>query len=299
MRRVSAAIHTAPSCAMPKRMGLAILAIVLAVGCGPKTMRSAEGDAKRGATQSKPQAGPDRELTLDLGNGVKLELVLVPAGKFMMGSPEKEAKRDSDETRHEVTIRQPFYMGKYLVTQEQFEKVMGANHSKFKGAKNPVNNVAWDDAQDFCRKLSTTSGKTAQLPTEAQWEYACRAGSTTVYCFGDSDDLLADYAWYGDNSKSTAHAVGEKKPNAWGLYDMHGSLLEWCQDWYSENYYSESPKVDPQGPAKGGSRVLRGGCWYVSTWDCRSAYRYWGWPGNREGYNGFRVVVPVAAKTPP
>jgi formylglycine-generating enzyme required for sulfatase activity len=254
---------------------------------------SADSTTKPGDRTANTKADLDKELTLDLGNGVKLELVLVPAGKFMMGSPEKEANRDIDETQHEVTISQPFYMGKFLVTQEQYEKVTGVvNPSKYKGAKNPVEKVTWDDAQNFCKKLSTAGGKAVRLPTEAQWEYACRAGSTTAYGFGDSDEALAQYAWYSVNSKIATHAVGEKKPNAWGLYDMHGNLWEWCQDLYGDKYYSESPKVDPQGPAKGtGAHVLRGGAWYTSTWDCRSAYRYWGWPGWHEPYDGFRVVV--------
>ena len=265
----------------------AAAAIVLLICCDSGTLRSAEG-------QTSAKADLPKELTLDLGSGVKLDLVLIPAGKFLMGSPLTEAKRDSDETQHEVTISQPFYMGKHLVTQEQYEKVTGLSPSKYKGAKNPVEKVNWDDAQIFCKKLSTTSGKEVRLPTEAQWEYACRAGSTTAYCFGDSDETLDQYAWYSANSKSTTHAVGEKKPNAWGLYDMHGNLWEWCQDLYVDKYYSESPKVDPQGPAKGtGAHVLRGGSWYTSTWDCRSAYRYWGWPGWHEPYDGFRVVVPA------
>jgi formylglycine-generating enzyme required for sulfatase activity len=293
MRKASVAIRTTPGRATLASMGLAVTVIVLLIWCCPARARSAEGPARQEAPLTTAEAHLDKELTLDLGGGVKLELVLVPAGKFMMGSPQTEAKRDSDETQHEVTISRPLYMGRHLVTQEQYEKVTGANPSKFKGAKRPVDKVNWDDAQAFCKKLSAVSGKTVRLPTEAQWEYACRAGSTTAYCFGESAARLAEYAWYSVNAQSTTHAVGQKKPNAWGLCDMHGHLWEWCQDWYGEKYYSESPNVDPQGTGKGGTRVLRGGSWYVSTWDCRSAYRYWGLPGYREPYNGFRVVVTV------
>jgi formylglycine-generating enzyme required for sulfatase activity len=275
---------------IPGRVGLVAAVMVLAICPEPGILRSAE-------SEPSTQGNLPKELTLDLGGGAKMELVLIPAGKFLMGSPPTEAKRDNDETRHEVTISRPFYMGKYLVTQEQYEKVTGRNPSKFKDAKNPVDRVNWDDAQNFCKTLSASTGKIVRLPSEAQWEYACRAGSTTAYGFGDDAETLGDYAWCHVNSKDTTHPVGQKKPNAWKLYDMHGSLWEWCNDLYDQTYYSESPKVDPPGPEKGnGSHVLRGGSWYVSAWDCRSAYRYWGWPGWRECYNGFRVVVSASDK---
>ncbi len=170
------------------------------------------------------------EISVELGGGVKMEMVLIPAGEFLMGSPESDKDASTDEKpQHRVRITRPFYLGKYLVTQEQWIAVMGSNPSLFKGIKNPVEMVSWDDCQQFLAKLNAKSGPGGgrfQLPNEAQWEYACRAGSTTRYCFGDDASGLRDYAWYSANSRDTTHPVGEKKPNAWGLYDMHGNVCE-------------------------------------------------------------------------
>jgi len=232
-----------------------------------------------------------KELTLDLGRGVQIRFVLIPAGKFLMGSPDREKARLSNEgPQLEVTISKQFYMGVYEVTQEQYEAVMGTNPSGFKGSKFPVEQVSWDDAVEFCKKLSVKTGKTVRLPTEAEWEYACRAGSNARFCFGDDDSELGGYAWYGDNSDGKTHPVGEKKPNVFGLYDMHGNILEWCRDWYAKSY--ESPtNVDPIGPDSGTDRVLRGGCWGVIPALCRSAFRNARTPKIRSFNFGFRVVV--------
>ncbi len=168
-----------------------------------------------------------KERTIDLGNGIKLEMVLIPPGEFLMGSPDSD--KDSfpfEKPQHRVRITKPFYLGKCLVTQEQWEAVMGSNPSYFKGPKNPVETVSWDDCQQFLSKLNAKSaagGGKFQLPSEAQWEYACRAGSKTRYCVGDDDSKLGEYASYDGNSGNKTHPVGEKKPNAWGLYDMHGN----------------------------------------------------------------------------
>jgi formylglycine-generating enzyme required for sulfatase activity len=225
------------------------------------------------------------ELTLDLGGGVTLKLVRIPAGKFMMGEGQEQ---------HEVTLSKPFYMGVTEVTQAQYQAVMGTNPSTFKGATNPVEMVSWDDATEFCKKLSEKTRQAVRLPTEAEWEYVCRAGTETIFCFGNADSALGDYAWYKENSGSATHPVGQKKPNAWGLYDMHGNVWEWCADWYGD--YPKAAVTDPQGPASGPFRVLRGGSWYFSADYCRAARRFNYNPDHLDfNYCGFRVAVSVSA----
>ena len=242
------------------------------------------------AEKEPPSEGVVKELTLDLGGGVTMKLVLIPAGKFMMGSPESEKGRDENEgPQHEVTISKPFYMGVTEVTQAQYEAVMGTNPSHFKGATNPVEMVSWNDATEFCKKLSEKTGQTVRLPTEAEWEYACRAGSKTRFSFGDADEGLGDYAWYNANSGNTTHPVGQKKPNAWGLYDMHGNVWEWCADWFGD--YPKGAVTDPRVRRPVQMRVLRGGSWYGDAGECRSGYRSWTTPIDRNDNGGFRVVV--------
>ena len=231
------------------------------------------------AAEGKP--GPS-SLTLDLGKGVTMTLVRIRPGKFMMGE---------EKDQHEVALSKPFYVGATEVTQAQYEAVMGKNPSNFKGAANPVDNVSWNDATEFCNKLSEKTRQAVRLPTEAEWEYACRAGSKTKFCFGDADEGLGDYAWYSANSGSTTHPVGQKKPNAWGLYDMPGNVWEWCADWYGE--YPKGAVTDPRGAASGSQRVLRGGSWYGGAGNCRAAYRLRSNPDHWYNDHGFRVVVPV------
>ena len=230
------------------------------------------------------------QIVIDLGGRVKLEMVLILAGEFLMGDDEYRPVR-------KVNITKPFYLGKYEVTQEQWEAVMGSNPSRFKGPKNPVEQVSWDDCQAFLAKLDAKMGRQGgrfALPTEAQWEYACRAGSTTRYCFGDNESQLGEYAWFDGNSGGQTHPVGEKKPNTWGLYDMHGNVWEWCQDWYG-GYQENSPADDPTGPADGSDRVNRGGGWSIDAGGCRSASRYFYQPGIRSYILGFRVCSLVPA----
>jgi formylglycine-generating enzyme required for sulfatase activity len=224
-----------------------------------------------------------RELVVDLGGGVRIEFVMVPAGKFIMGGT-----GGNEIPQREVTISKPFYLGKYEVTQAQYEKIMGKNPSRFKGANNPVEQVSWDDAVEFCRKASQATGKGFRLPTEAEWEYACRAGTKTQYNTGDEEKDLDVAGWFNGNSGGKTQSVGQKKPNAWGLYDMHGNVWEWCQDWYGP--YPSGAVTDPQGPATGTHRVLRGGSWGNGPADCRSASRKYD-AGHRNGSHGFRVVV--------
>ena len=244
------------------------------------------------AVGSKTQSLPG-EIAVDLGGGVKLELVLIPAGDFVMGTPDE---RRVTQMQHRVRITKQFHLGKYQVTQEQWEAIMGNNPSNFKGPRNPVEKVSWNDCQQFLAKLNEKFKVQAgrfQLPTEAQWEYACRAGSTTRYRFGDDKSELDEYAWYSLNSDRTTHPVGEKKRNAWGLYDMHGNLWEWCQDWYDDEYYANSAIDDPTGPAIGTGRVGRGGSWSFPADGCRSAFRFIFSPELRHDALGFRVsLVP-------
>jgi formylglycine-generating enzyme required for sulfatase activity len=243
--------------------------------------------------KSDPKSDPSN-MTLDLGNGVTMKLILIPAGKFIMGSPESEKGRRKDAApQREVVITKPFYMGVTEVTQAQYKAVTGVNPSKYKDPTNPVEMVYWNDTVEFCRKLSQKTGKTVRLPTEAEWEYACRAGTTTAFSFGDSESDLGDYGWSDSNSGDKPHPVGQKKPNPWGLYDMYGSMWEWCQDFFS--IYAAGAVTDPAGPGSGTDHVLRGGSWITPWAACRSASRRGGTLEDHNQTFGFRVVVSVSA----
>ena len=234
-----------------------------------------------------PALLPIKELTLDLGGAVTMKLILIRPGKFMMGEVDPQ----------EVTLTKPFYMGATPVTQAQYEAVMGANPSFNKGAANPVDTVVWDDAVEFCKKLSAKTSQAVRLPTEAEWEYACRAGTQTAFSFGDDESASGDYAWHNGNSGGTTHPVGQKKPNPWGLCDMHGNVWQWCADWFGD--YPKQAATDPQGPASGTARVLRGGSWNYAPHDCRSATRGSNSPEGRFVDFGFRVVVTATDQNLP
>jgi len=224
-------------------------------------------------------------------NSLGMKFVLIPAGTFMMGSPSDELGRLKDELQHKVTITKSFYLQSTEVTQRQWREIMSNNPSHFKdcGDNCPVEQVSWDDAQEFIVKLNEREGTDKyRLPTEAEWEYACRAGSTTRFCFGDDETTLGEHAWYSNNSGLRPHPVGQKKPNAWGLYDVHGNVRERCQDRYGD--YPSSPVTDPTGPSSGTFRVFRGGCWGFGARNCRSAFRDRNNPGYRHLNLGFRVA---------
>ncbi len=210
--------------------------------------------------------------------------VLIPAGEFMMGS---ENGRDEEKPVHKVRISKSFEMGKYQVTQEQWQAVMGNNPSHFKdGANLPVEFVSWDDVQEFIKRLNAKNdGYHYRLPTEAEWEYACRAGTTGDYA-GNGDEM----AWYDKNAGGKTHPIGQKKPNHWGVYDMHGNVWEWCADWYDEKYYKQSPEVDPTGPSTGLGRVHRGGSWSLPAAGSRAAFRRAFVPWLCDNELGFRLV---------
>jgi len=255
----------------------------------------------------------ERDITLP--GGEKLTLVLIPPGEFLMGSTDEERAKFLEEAKaandkwtidhihsegpqHRVRITKPFYLGKYEVTQAQWEAVTGSNPSQYKdNPTHPVETVSWDVIQPFLAKLND-SGEADKmkfaLATEAQWEYACRAGTTTAYYGGESTEDLREDGWFSANSGGKTHPVGALKPNGFGLYDMHGNVWEWCADWYAGDYYAKSPEDDPTAPFAGSSRVLRGGCWYDRPRICRSAFRHSGSPEYRLNLLGFRLAsVPA------
>jgi formylglycine-generating enzyme required for sulfatase activity len=249
-------------------------------------------------------------------NTVGMKLVLVPEGEFLMGSPASDGDAtDTQMPQHRVRLTRPFFLGATEVTQGQYLAVTGANPSRFNGSEDlPVENVSWFDAVNYCNALSRKEGLTPfyrvqgetvevpdwnatgyRLPTEAEWEYACRAASTTLYSFGDDAAGLGAFAWYAGNSRTgnvrLPQPVGQKRPNAWGLYDMHGNVEEWCWDGYEADYYIKPPPAsDPLGPSQTASRVNRGGCWRLTPQRCRSAFRVGQAPGNRSAVLGFRVA---------
>lgn len=265
----------------------ALVTIVLALTSGCRPGEHAE---------IAPPIHPDQEriLVLDLGNSVTLTLARVSAGTFTMGSPDTEKGFFRGEApQREVTLTKPFYIGIFEVTQEQYEAVIGTNPSRIVQAKHPVVNVSKDDAAAFCNRLAEKTGLQVRLATEAEWEYACRAGSQTRFSFGDNEHELGDHAWYADNSGGNSHPVGQKKPNRFGLYDMHGNVFEWCSDWYTADYYGEGHNIDPKGPEFTRFRpsVLRGGSYCNSPQRCRSTWRGTLAHSLRDGNIGFRIVA--------
>jgi formylglycine-generating enzyme required for sulfatase activity len=260
--------------------------------------------------ENKPEAS-ETKLEKTFTNSIGMEFILIPAGEFLMGAvPQDKEAPSVEKPQHKVRITKPFYLGKYPVTQEEWQKVMGNNPSRFKelteglifkkvvqvNLKNPVETVSWNDCQEFIQKLSQKEGNTYRLPTGAEWEYAARGGlnsshsSSYMFTYGDDKDKLGDYAWYDKNSGNTTHPVGQKKPNSIGLYDMMGNVWEWCEDWYDSGYYERGEAVDPGGPSSGSGRVLRGGSWGSFYGHCRTSYRGDLTPDYRDYRLGFRLA---------
>ncbi len=246
-------------------------------------------------TSHVPIRGDEKAPPQTFTNSLGMKFAWIPPGNFMMGSPKEEKERKPDETQHNVSLTKGFYMGVHTVTQEQWKEIMAKNPSKFQGDKNlPVEQVSWDDCQEFINKLRQRDKRPYRLPSEAEWEYACRAGTTTPFHFGAS--LSTDQANYNgkyvyDAGKKGIYRektmpVGTFPANPWGLYDMHGNVWQWCQDWFDE--YPQKAVTDPQG-LKGESRVLRGGSWIDNPLECRSAYRGGSRPQLRHSLVGFRL----------
>jgi formylglycine-generating enzyme required for sulfatase activity len=293
----------------------------------PAQLAVAPFDAKQ-ARKFQDRWARQLGVPVEITNSIGMKLVLIPPGEFTMGSPkeliEEELKAHGDDQwykehlpgegpQHRVRITRPFYLGTYLATQEEYQRVMGVNPSEFSATgkgkdkvagqetkRFPVECVSWDDAVEFCRKLSEmpqerAAGRIYLLPSEAQWEYACRAGSQGKWHFGNDEARLGDYGWFNGNAGGMTHRVGQLQANPLGLYDIYGNVWEWCADWYYDKYYAVSPVDDPCGVDSGADRVLRGGSCY-SAWRCRSADRDGSGPGNRNRNLGFRVSRVVAEK---
>lgn len=233
-----------------------------------------------------------------------IQFVLIPGGDFMMGS----ADRNNSRPVHRVRISSPFYLGKFPVTQEEWEKVMGKNPCRFRKEEktglfkkelvkvpdNPVETVSWMDVQEFIRNLNKLEGSLKyRLPTEAEWEYACRAGSEGRYCFGSRKSLLGGFAWFDTNAGGRVHEVGKLSPNEWDLHDVHGNIWEWCSDWYREDYYENSPEMDPKGPSEGTLKAARGGCYSYDGDFCGCGTRGFVAPEKRYDYLGFRLALSI------
>ena len=268
---------------MPPRILVAFLAIIPAFS----------------SSAAPPPATQPSDLTLDLGKNTTMKLVLIPAGTFMMGSPpDEQGRSDLESPQHQVRISKPFYMAITPVTQKQWKAIMPqlpTASGKFIQIDddNAMAMISWADANDFCRKLAAKTRQTVKLPTEAQWEYACRAGSQSRFYFGDDPDLsdLPDHAWFDKNiaGEQYPHRVAQKKPNAWGLYDMHGNVNQWCSDY--QGPYPAYPVTDPTGPATGTFRVFRGGSFMTDFKLCRDAARNRNTPTRRIIDNGLRIIV--------
>lgn len=269
------------------------LAIATTLGC------TIESEQERAAEPQSTFAA-SREVEISMTNSVGMEFVLIPPGEFLMGSTPDDTDADADERpQHKVRITKPFLLQTTEVTQGQWRRVMDSAPWQSQlfvkeGSDQAASYISHEDAELFCRRLSEIETREYRLPTEAEWEYAARAGTTTSYSFGDDSVALENHGWFLDNAgganEEFAHAVGRKLPNAWGLHDVHGNVWEACSDWFGEAYFANSPENDPTGPTSGETRVLRGGSWGNRANGCRSWERGGQLPDDRSFYVGFRVL---------
>jgi formylglycine-generating enzyme required for sulfatase activity len=251
----------------------------------PKKKKTGKESQRTSKSSTRASRSPERIFK----NSVGIKFAVISPGVFMMGSPEGIGE-DDEHPLHKVRITRAFHMGITPVTQAQWKAVMGSNPSSFKGDDLPVECISWNDAKRFVQSLSRKEDIFYRLPTEAEWEYACKGKSLTRYYFGSDEAELPMHAWFLDNSEMQTHPVGLKTPNSLGLYDMHGNVWEWCEDWYDEKYYKSSPTNKPRGPAMGKHRVVRGGSWSLSAPMLRSGYRIGNKPNSVSRLIGFRCV---------
>ena len=263
---------------------------------------SAAAEAAIEATRLSSAESLECQADHDITNSLGMKLVPIAKGKLQMGSLFREEGYRLAEQRHEVTLTRDYWLGAFEVTQAQFLKLMGTNPSQFQGdqidnadsSNHPVDRVSWEDAVEFCNRLSAlpeekAAGRVYRLPTEAEWEHACRAGSDAPFGFGGLE-LADDYGWFASNGQGKSHPVGKKDPNVWGLHDMHGNVMEWCSDWAGD--YPEGAVSDPTGPKEGSSRMIRGGAWLTPAMLGRSGDRAFHFPPDtRSDYVGFRVAL--------
>jgi len=301
---------------LPWSIGGGIAAVLRVIGL--LVLRSGRSAQEKNEFSSSASGSESAFLSPEFTNSIGMRMKLIPTGEFLMGSPANESGRDSSEgPQHRVQITHPFYFGIYEVTQGQWESVMRTTPWKWQVNARDGNDIAatfvsWEDAAKFCTELTLDERQSGQLaatevyhlPTEAEWEYACRAGSTTSWSFGNDATELATYGWFENNARSPGHeyphAVGDKLANSWGLYDIHGNVGEWCSDWF--DHFSHSTvgiTADPQGPVSGSQRVNRGGSWYSTAQNARSAFRISDGPEVRFSFIGFRAVRTIVTSIAP
>jgi len=288
----------------PESSAETFLSPVVSLPDGQEIISPEKKEAQVIASSCEPEpAGtllPDSSTTISLTTTTSLpafSFAFISPGTFIMGSPEAELGRGEDELPHELTITHSFFLQTTPVTQGQWKAVMGNNPSRFFPERDdhPVESISWYDCQKFIERLNSSGEHIYRLPTEAEWEYACRAGKNfscsegeIVELFCDHDPNLDAVGWYCGNSDRATHPVGQKKPNPWGLYDLHGNVLEWCQDWYGT--YPTTPQTDPTGPITGPGQVIRGGSWFSNAKSCRAAARFYWSPNTKSDFIGFRLV---------
>ncbi|QDU18944.1 SUMF1/EgtB/PvdO family nonheme iron enzyme [Urbifossiella limnaea] len=263
-------------------------------GRGPEAPLPGAGSAPAEARERQLRWASFHQLPAEVVTATGMRFVWIPPGHYRMGSPPDEPGRRDTEGPHPVTIAAGFYMATTPVTQAQWRAVMGADGSRFRGDLHPAESLSWDAAAEFCARLRRSDGRPYRLPTEAEWEYACRAGAATAYHTGEGEPALAAAGWYAGNSQGHTHPVGRLAPNAWGLFDTHGNVWEWCQDWYAGPLKGG---VNPTGPAHGSSRTLRGGSWKDAARHCRAARRLSYAPGYQDETIGCRVCFGAAEAT--